>query len=279
MMTFHPWRQLKKRLRRGRRPLWSLGGLAARMSPAALWVIAAASAAWLTALPLAGGVVFAASGEGAATVTVIGSAPTTSLDNAEAAAPGSSALFAKGNNADIAKGNDIVAESPEFQTPHSISRKLQELKQNGERAEVVMHILYVCGEETESLGSLNPDEIASLLSLHPGWTASMEPDGLSVRLERRVNDLSPHCKSHAYFGIDRSGNFSLYDGEPKDDKVMRTFFQLDIGYLESSLPAGQFEQLSRGIRVCDIEEYNSVLSTFSDYAIDDGTRDERPQAY
>jgi forespore regulator of the sigma-K checkpoint len=246
------------------------------MSPAALWVIAAASAAWLTALPLAGGVVFAASGEGTATVTVIGNA---SADKADAAAPGSSALLSKGDNADNAIVNGIATASPEVQKPHSVSRKLQELKQNGERAEVVLHIVYVCGEETESLGSLNPDEIASLLSLHPGWTASMEPNGISVRLERRVNDLSPHCKSHAYFGIDRSGHFSLYDGEPKDDKVMRTFFQLDIGYLESSLPAGQFEQLSRGIRVCDIEEYNSVLSTFSDYAIDDGNSDERRQAY
>ncbi len=251
------------------------------MSPAALWVIAAASAAWLTALPLAGGVVFAASGEGAATVTVIGGAASESANSADAAERGVSALFAFTirDNADNAIVNGIATVSPEVQKPHSISRKLQELKQNGERAEVVLHIVYVCGEESESLGSLNPDEIASLLSLHPGWTASMEPNGISVRLERRVNDLSPHCKSHAYFGIDRSGHFSLYDGEPKDDRVMRTFFQLDIGYLESSLPAGQLQQLSRGIRVSDIEEYNSVLSTFSDYAIDDGTRDERPQAY
>ncbi|MHA7964091.1 BofC C-terminal domain-containing protein [Paenibacillus sp. CAU 1782] len=263
MMTFHPWRQLKKRLRRGRRPLWSLGGLAARVSPANMWIIAAASAAWLTALPLAGGVVFAAPEGSAHAISANGISASVPADNTGAA---------------LAEGG-VTATAPAEHPPYSVSGKLHELKQKGDQAEVVLHVIYVCGEETESLGSLHPDEVVSLLSLHPGWTASMEPDGARVRLEKRVNDLSPHCKSHAYFGIDRNGHFSLYDGEPKDDKVMRTFFQLDIQYLESSLPAGQFEQLSRGIRVCDIEEYNSVLSTFSDYAIDEGDNDERRQSY
>lgn len=242
-------------------------------------MIAAASAAWLTALPLAGGVVFAASEEGAAAMPGGSITAAVPVDSAVVALSRSNALIGPAVNVDGALAGSMAAASPSNHPPYSVSSKLQELKQNGELAEVLLHVVYVCGEETESLGSLQPDEVVSLLSLHPGWTASMEPDGIRVRLEQRVNDLSPHCKSHAYFGIDRNGHFSLYDGEPKDDKVMRTFFQLDIQYLESSLPAGQFEQLSRGIRVCDIEEYNSVLSTFSDYAIDDDGSGERRQAY
>lgn len=38
--------------------------------------------------------------------------------------------------------------------------------------------------------------------------------------------------------------------------------------MKSSLPEGIMKQLHEGIRVQDIEEYNSVLSTFSDYARD-----------
>ena len=47
---------------------------------------------------------------------------------------------------------------------------------------------------------------------------------------------------------------------------MRTFFQLDVGSMESSLPRDVIQRLEEGIRIQDMEEYNSVLSTFSDYA-------------
>lgn len=39
-----------------------------------------------------------------------------------------------------------------------------------------------------------------------------------------------------------------------------------MGSLKSSLPENIWKELHEGIRVQDIEEYNSVLSTFSDYA-------------
>jgi forespore regulator of the sigma-K checkpoint len=54
---------------------------------------------------------------------------------------------------------------------------------------------------------------------------------------------------------------------PAADNVIRTFFQLDIRYLESSLPKETLKQLQDGIRITDMAEYNSVLSTFSDYAM------------
>ncbi|WP_205417309.1 BofC C-terminal domain-containing protein, partial [Klebsiella pneumoniae] len=52
-----------------------------------------------------------------------------------------------------------------------------------------------------------------------------------------------------------------YQGEPDEEKVIRTFFQLDVGTMESSLPEGVLEQLHKGIRIQDVDEYNSVLST------------------
>lgn len=214
-MGFHLWRQLKKRLRRGRRPLWSLGGLTGKPARFSRIMAAAAIAAWLTALPLAGSGVFAASSD---------------------------------------------------ETRASVSYLLQELKASGEKAEVVLHRIYVCGEETESLGRMNADEIVALIVEHPGWSAMAERDGSAIRLEQAISDLSPHCKSHAHFGIDRFGRFTLFDGEPKGEKVLRTFFQLDIQFMESCLPVEELERLSRGIRVSDIDEFNSVLSTFSDFA-------------
>ena len=130
----------------------------------------------------------------------------------------------------------------------------------------VLHRMFICGEETVALGMLRPESLIGLLREHPEWSAMMERDGQSVRITAQVADLSSHCKSHAYFGIDKQGFFSLYDGQPSEDKVMRTFFQLDVRYMESSLPQDKLEQLTKGIHVKDIDEYNSVLSTFSDFA-------------
>lgn len=133
--------------------------------------------------------------------------------------------------------------------------------------EVVLRRVYVCGEETAGLGRLSADRIIALLHEHPDWSASFGGQGNMVQLEERIDDLSDYCKSHAYFGLDRSGNLSLFDGEPKNEKVLRTFFQLDVRYMESSLPPEELDQLARGIRVSDMDEYNSILSTFSDYAV------------
>lgn len=201
MMTFSLWKQLKRRLRRSRKPLWTLGGIAI----------------WITASVGLGAAIMAAP----ASVTAYGQP--------------------------------------------SISEFLANRK---EAAPVMLHRIYVCGEETESLGQLEGKRIVSLLREHPEWTASLDKDGETVMVVERIEDLSDHCKTHAYFGVDKNGNFSLFDGAPKEEKVLRTFFQLDIRYMESSLPEHQLEQLNQGIRVSDIDEYNSVLSTYSDYAME-----------
>jgi hypothetical protein len=75
-------------------------------------------------------------------------------------------------------------------------------------------------------------------------------------------------KENTYFGLDDNGILSLFEGLPSDKKVIRSFFQLDVKHLESSLPRETIEQLYEGIKVTDLAEYNSVLSTFSDFATD-----------
>ncbi|GKU75701.1 BofC C-terminal domain-containing protein [Paenibacillus sp. L3-i20] len=157
----------------------------------------------------------------------------------------------------------------------SVSQKLQD---NRAAVFVVLQRIFVCGEETEPLGEMASEDVMGMLQEHPEWSATLQEDGKTVMLEQRIYDLSNHCKSHAYFGVDKSGNFSLFDGIPKEEKVMRTFFQLDIHFMESSLPHDQLDQLTQGIRVSDIDEYNSVLSTFSDYALQQSEKTMK-QAY
>ncbi|MFC4099999.1 BofC C-terminal domain-containing protein [Paenibacillus xanthanilyticus] len=132
---------------------------------------------------------------------------------------------------------------------------------------VELRRVYLCGDEREALGTMGSQQVLGLMRQHPQWTALLEPDG-QVVMEEMIDDLSDACKKTATFSMDKTGRLSLFDGPPKKEKVLRTFFQLDVNFMESSLPREQLDQLTAGIRVTDKDEYNSVLSTFSDYATD-----------
>ncbi|MFC4809023.1 BofC C-terminal domain-containing protein [Paenibacillus sp. GCM10023250] len=137
------------------------------------------------------------------------------------------------------------------------------------RATVMVKLrrVYICGEESETIGSLSSADALRMMKEHPEWTAMLDEQG-AVVMEQRIDDLSEACKRSAYFGLDKLGRLSLFEGEPKKEKVMRTFFQLDVNYMESSLPRERIDELVKGIRVTDKDDFNSVLSTFSDYAVE-----------
>ncbi|MBP1996773.1 BofC C-terminal domain-containing protein [Paenibacillus eucommiae] len=134
--------------------------------------------------------------------------------------------------------------------------------------ETYLQKIYVCGEETEKLGNWDSKQLLETYNKHSNWSVSFGEEGKVIFIEQ-VEDLSPACKEKAYFGMDESGNLSLFNGLPAKDNVIRTFFQLNIDYLKSSLPKAALKDLYEGIRISDLDEYNSVLSTFSDYAIEE----------
>lgn len=226
MMGFSLWKQLKKRLRRGKRPGLQLAAL-----------LMGAAVACGSAIP---------------------------VEAARAAAADKPAY-----SFDM-RG----AETPPKQSgaPRSV---IETLRTSEEPLPVRLRSVYLCGEETRSLGLIGAKQAIALLQKHPGWTAVMDEDG-AVVLEERIDDLSPACKESAVFGVDKDGNLSLFDGPPERNKVLRTFFQLDVNYMESSLPPGRLDALERGIRVTDVDEFNSVLSSFADYALEESRKVMKP---
>lgn len=143
---------------------------------------------------------------------------------------------------------------------------LQTIAQSGLSRTVHLKISYVSGEEVQTLpGVKNPLQLKKIIHEHPAWSGWISSDG-DLWLEQKVNDLSTLTKKEAYIGVDAFGNLKLFKGPPVQEKVLKTFFQMDMGSLKSSLPESIWKELHEGIRVQDIEEYNSVLSTFSDYA-------------
>jgi forespore regulator of the sigma-K checkpoint len=158
--------------------------------------------------------------------------------------------------------NLTVVEEPDWtmreKTLHMLQSRVDEV-------EVILHRTYLCGEETRQLGKQSSSVAAELLKSHREWGAEFDSIG-RLLMEQTVDDLSPQCRKTAYIGMDKNGNLSLYDGPPRREKVIRTFFQLDVDRLETRMNEDRVFELSNGIRVSDKDEYNSVLSTFNEFA-------------
>ena len=167
-----------------------------------------------------------------------------------------------------------MAPVTEERSEEEVQSILGQLRPETDRlTSVVMETHYICGIETEQLGKMGIPQLKVLLQQHPEWVAEVVSAD-TLQIKKQVDDLSPLCKEQAYISVDAVGNLNLYEGRPAEEKVIRTFFQMDVGSLESSLPEGVLEQLQQGIRVQDKDEYNSVISTFSDYAIDGPHKEE-----
>ncbi|TBL81609.1 BofC C-terminal domain-containing protein [Paenibacillus thalictri] len=150
----------------------------------------------------------------------------------------------------------------------NMEEQIAVIKNSRQQRETFIKKSYICGEELQSLGLLQPDDILKYAKEHPDLALSLDEAG-KVYFVQTVEDLSQQCKEHAYFGLDEKGNLSLFNGVPGKDNVIRTFFQLNINFLKSSLPLETVDQLYSGIRVTDLDEYNSIISTFSDYAVEE----------
>lgn len=176
----------------------------------------------------------------------------------------------------FSEATTAMAPVTEERSEEEVQRILGQLGSETARlTSVVMETHYICGIETEQLGKMTIPQLKVLLQQHPEWEAEVVSTD-TLQIKKQVDDLSPLCKEQAYISVDAVGNLNLYEGRPAEEKVIRTFFQMDVGSLESSLPEGVLEQLQQGIRVQDKDEYNSVISTFSDYAID-GPHKEEPR--
>lgn len=163
-----------------------------------------------------------------------------------------------------------VGENTEDEETATLTHEqlLQEITASEISRTVHLKTTYVSGEEIQTLaGEKNPVQLEKLINERPDWNGWISAEG-DLWLEQRVNDLSPLMKREAYIGVDEYGNLTLFKGPPVQEKVLKTFFQMDMGSMKSALPENIWKQLHEGIRVQDIEEYNSVLSTFSDYARD-----------
>lgn len=134
--------------------------------------------------------------------------------------------------------------------------------------ELILRRTYLCGtmnEEKIQAARLTIDE---LLAKYIGWEI-VSTEGEQIVLARHENDISPECKKNGYFGLTPDGMLTLFNGLPGEQKVIQTFYQINTARMEASLPKEELDLLRNGIRVHDLAEYNSILSTYGEFQSED----------
>ncbi|MEH6948062.1 BofC C-terminal domain-containing protein [Peribacillus asahii] len=82
-------------------------------------------------------------------------------------------------------------------------------------------------------------------------------------LHKFENDISPLLKANGYFGMTEDGTLSIFNGKPEYEKVIHTFFQLDVGKLE----AYQQEELQQGIPIISKEQFTNLIKEYRVYSM------------
>ena len=153
--------------------------------------------------------------------------------------------------------NDEMDQQPNFK---------KDIAYSAQARVVHTETVYIGGSEDKIVGIMRPVEIIQLMDKHPNLEGKLDRKG-EVWLLNHVSELSQLCKQKGYIGLGTSGSLTLFEGKPEKEKVMRTFFQINVKSMETALPKEVVKQLHQGIRIQDLDEYNSVISTFSDFAM------------
>lgn len=123
---------------------------------------------------------------------------------------------------------------------------------------VILERIYLDGEVSEEIIEETIWAMEDFWSEYTDWQL-VHQDEEQVVFQQHVDDISPLLKSNGYFGISDDGVLTIFDGNPNSsNKVIQSFFQLDIEKLESR----QHDLLKKGIKVGTKQEYINVLETF-----------------
>ncbi|QOY38445.2 BofC C-terminal domain-containing protein [Anaerobacillus isosaccharinicus] len=126
---------------------------------------------------------------------------------------------------------------------------------------VILARIYLDGEISEEIVE------ETILSMEDFWAEYAEwdlidQDEAQVVFQQRVDDISPLLKINGYFGISQEGTLNIYEGKPSEEKVIQSFFQINMKKLKSH----QQQELEKGIPVISRDRYEEVLKMYKKYA-------------
>lgn len=128
---------------------------------------------------------------------------------------------------------------------------------------VVLERVYLDDERSQEIFEETIYSMEKFWDKYAGWDL-VEMEERKVVFQKHIDDISPLLKANGYFGITEEGILSIFNGKPEKSNVIQSFFQIDVGKLESA----KWEELKAGIPIKNKNRYEKVLSTFKHYTIE-----------
>ncbi len=127
--------------------------------------------------------------------------------------------------------------------------------------EVLLKCLYMDGEISEETVTETIYSMENFWAKYEDWQyIGMENN--KMVFQKRADDISPLLKANGYFGVTDDGILSIFNGKPYKSHIIQSFFQIDVGKLEST----KRQELKNGIPVKTKDRYVEVLETFKSYS-------------
>ncbi|WP_286183253.1 intercompartmental signaling factor BofC [Bacillus sp. ISL-55] len=147
----------------------------------------------------------------------------------------------------------VFAEKPE-EAVHEIHEPL--------KVTIILQRVYLDGEMSEERIEETIWSMEDFWAKYDEWQlVDMEANKAVFRL--KYDDISPLLKANGYFGLSDEGVLTIFNGRPDGSNIIQSFFQIDLGRLESI----KRDQLKKGIPIRNKQCYEEVLETFKPYTV------------
>lgn len=129
--------------------------------------------------------------------------------------------------------------------------------------ELHLKCMYMDGEISEETVTETIYSMENFWAKYEDWQfIGLENDKLVFH--KKTDDISPLLKANGYFGVTDDGILTIFNGKPYKSHIIQSFFQIDVGKLESR----KREELIKGIPIKTKDRYVEVLETFKTYSKD-----------
>lgn len=133
-------------------------------------------------------------------------------------------------------------------------------KADSVKVKVILEREYLDGELSQEVVVETIWSMEDFWAKYEHWQL-IDMEKKKVVFRQRVDDISPLLKANGYFGITEDGILTIFNGRPHKYNIIQSFFQIDVGKLESR----KREELLNGIPIKSKTHYVEVLETFKPY--------------
>lgn len=126
---------------------------------------------------------------------------------------------------------------------------------------VLLERMYLDGEVSQESVTETIWSMEEFWAKYDQWQL-IDMDENQMIFRKYMDDISPLLKANGYFGITDNGVLTIFNGKPQNSNIIQSFFQIDLGRLESK----KCEELKKGIPIKTKEQYVEVIETFKTYS-------------